>query len=143
MKEYFTPWKLSSRPRWTVAVLALTGQDRYIQKAFQLFSNSSKTLSAPMLGSWEWEGSLSRELSLVSIYLHNYLAVNGCVAGHRVEVTHGHWAPGRTRATHPLPPATPGSTPRTPPCKVLCILSVGFLEKKKKSRTPSNELTWE
>lgn len=31
------------------AVLALTGQDRYIQKAFQLFSASSKTLSAPML----------------------------------------------------------------------------------------------
>lgn len=36
-----------------------------------------------MLGSWEWEGSLSRELSRVSIYLHNYLAVNGCVAGCR------------------------------------------------------------
>ena len=98
LKEYFTPWKLSSRPRWTVAVLALTGQDRYIQKAFQLFSNSSKTLSAPMLGSWEWEGSLSRELSLVSIYLHNYLALNGCVAGRRAEVTRGQWEPGRTRA---------------------------------------------
>lgn len=71
LKECFTPWKLSSRPRWTVAVLALTGQDRYIQKAFQLFSNSSKTLSAPMLACREWEGSLRRELSLVSIYLHN------------------------------------------------------------------------
>lgn len=61
------------------AVLALTGQDRYIQKAFQLFSASSKTLSAPMLACREWEGSLGRELSLVSIHLHNYLLVNGCV----------------------------------------------------------------
>lgn len=99
MKEYFTPWKLSSWPRWTVAVQALTGQDRYIQKAFQLFSNSSKTLSAPRLGCREWEGSLSKELSLVSIYLHNYLAVNGCVTGRRVEVVRGPWKPGRAWAS--------------------------------------------
>lgn len=40
-----------------------------------------------MLGCREWEGSLSRELSLVSIYLHNYLSVNGCVTGGREKVS--------------------------------------------------------
>lgn len=117
MKEYFTPWKLSFRPRWTVAVLALTGQDRYIQKAFQLFSNSSKTLSAPMLGCREWEGSLSRELSLVSIYLHNYLAVNGCVTGGRVGVS---W----TLEARKESESTWVSASGPLQCKLLCVLII-------------------
>lgn len=95
-----------------------------------------------MLGSWEWEGSLSRELSLVSIYLHNYLSVNGCVAERRVEVTHGHWAPGRTLAT--TPPTPPLGQHLGPlPAKSCAFWALGSWKKKKKSRTPSNELTWE
>lgn len=70
-----------------------------------------------MLGCREWEGSLSRELSLVSIYLHNYLAVNGCVTGGRVGVS---WTLEARKKSEPTWVSASGPLQ----CKLLCILII-------------------